>query len=893
MWIVEYDITSNIATWNLKVKLFPNEIPTGDLLLTLDNKLIVLSKTLTNTKYYISQFNYNTGTLEFRSEISPTITSDCGLAEINGEIYIMGYNIYKFNRTTYALELTQSPQTQLVASSQLASCINVNLPTSSCPECKGLPLKLSTPVTYGGVTISPTYIGELVAPPDYRGATDTLYPGPFVSCTGSSVITFPSFSAWLGAGTAGQGNQSPYTYSLNFSEPVNDIKLTYGGTDGTPPETFIWNTNVGTPNISLCKGCYQTVNGNIVSGTWQFNPPPDPIPGGGVITISAPLNYTTLTLRGSGTNLGTIFGICSGSVIPRPANALGCVYSSDAQGTYLYNISNNAYTPVTLPIDQQPNPILNWGAETHTLSKYWRGNNYNTIKEWNATSTPNVLALNRTISVQGIPFPSSGGFFKFFDSLQAIDDTTLLVCMSTTVPQTSANIYLGQWVNTMTLFDITTNTVGSAQQTPLFTVFAPGGGLDAFLLTTNNKLITIGRRGNGVNTNNYYNWYLSQYSYPDGALELDVSLDTYLPSPGNGASYLVSLFESNNGKLYVKVDPSAALQSKIYEINLNSPYILTQVWDDASKRAFYTNSSINCNTVALNTQPVTDLGCVYYHTSQGTYLYNVATNNSIITTLPVDALQTFDDTHTLTKYWRGNRINAVREWVPSNVPNALTLNRTIDFNTGYANFYYLQAINNTTLLTLFTNNTSDQNGNLISTLASVDVTGNTVTSAQITPLFNIPSTSLGAGAMLLTSTNKLLFIGTRFNPSNNELISYLRQYSYPDGTLETEVDLSSLGAIGVNSIFGLFESGGEIFLSQSPIPINATNIYKININSPYLITPVWTNIPFGSAGYNSSINCNTVALNPAPSPPAPTPSLTPPVSPNVGVNTIYKYLDIL
>jgi hypothetical protein len=75
--------------------------------------------------------------------------------------------------------------------------------------------------------------------------------------------------------------------------------------------------------------------------------------------------------------------------------------------------------------------------------------------------------------------------------------------------------------------------------------------------------------------------------------------------------------------------------------------------------------------------------------------------------------------------------------------------------------------------------------------------------------------------------------------------------------------------------------------------MTTTGIYKINVNSPYPFTPVWTNIPFGSAGYNSSINCNTVALNPAPSPPAPTPSLTPPVSPNVGVNSIYKYLDIL
>ena len=77
-------------------------------------------------------------------------------------------------------------------------------------------------------------------------------------------------------------------------------------------------------------------------------------------------------------------------------------------------MSNNTSSSVTLPIDQQPTPGLSALTDTHTSTKYWRGNRYNTIKEWIPTSVPNVLALNRTISVQGIPYPSTGGFYNFF-----------------------------------------------------------------------------------------------------------------------------------------------------------------------------------------------------------------------------------------------------------------------------------------------------------------------------------------------------------------------------------------------------------------------------------------------------------------------------------------------
>ena len=850
--IVEYDISSNVATWNLKAKLFPNEIPTGDLLLTLDNKLIVLSKTLTNTKYYISQFNYNTGVLEFRSQISPTITTDCGLAEVNGEIYIMGFNVYKFNRTTYALELTQSPQTQLVASSQLASCININLPTSSCPECVGVPLKLSTPVTY--VTISPTYIGELVAPPDYRGATDTLYPGPFVSCTGSSVVTFPSFSVWFGAGTAGQGNQSPYTYSLNFSEPVNDIKITYGGTDGIPSETFIWDTNVGTPNISLCKGCYQTVNGNIVSGTWQFNPPPEPISGGGIITISTPLNYTTLTLRGSGTNLGTIFGICSGSVVPKPANALGCVYYSSTAGTYLYNVVNNTSTPVTLPTDT----FISF-AETHTLSKYWKGNQTDTIKEWIPTSTPNVLALNRTINVSGI----TSAFGNFFFFLQAIDDNTLLTTIATINPTPTP---AGNYIFSLVKMDITDPNVTAGDLTTLFNIYAPDG-LDSILLTTNNKLLTIGRRrtpDTGLEV-----VYLSQYSYPDGVLEADISLASVILQLDTPRF----LFEVN-GNLYLGLNSInlGAQVVRIYQIDLNSPYNLTPVWFNielpGDGSSF--NSSINCNTVSLNTQPVNTLGCVYYsdYPDGQLYSYSPTNNTSVAITTPSPNVGLNNDTHTLNKFWRGDSDNTIYEWIPSNVPNTLVSNRTITMNTGYSKFWYLQAIDDNTLLTILSNSTITVVGdNVDAMLARIDITSNTVTPAQVTPLFSIPTTSLGPGSMLLTTNNKLLFVGTRLESSGPPptFIYVLKQYSYPDGVLETEIDLSTVADNTTAITLGLFESGGEIYLAKSLLlaPISTT-LYKINPTSPYPITTVWPNIAQGTRAYNSLINCNTASLTALP-----------------------------
>jgi hypothetical protein len=145
----------------------------------------------------------------------------------------------------------------------------------------------------------------------------------------------------------------------------------------------------------------------------------------------------------------------------------------------------------------------------------------------------------------------------------------------------------------------------------------------------------------------------------------------------------------------------------------------------------------------------------------------------------------------------------------------------------------------------------------------------------------------GLDSILLTSTNKLITVGKRNTPSAQN-VTYLSQYSYPEGVLEADIDISST-VLDTNAQRYLFESNGNLFVSiQYPPP--TSTIYSININSPYTLTPVYTSMNLFGATFNSSINCNTVNLIVPPIPsPSPTPSTSPP---STAFRTIYKYLDI-
>lgn len=289
------------------------------------------------------------------------------------------------------------------------------------------------------------------------------------------------------------------------------------------------------------------------------------------------------------------------------------------------------------------------------------------------------------------------------------------------------------------------------------------------------------------------------------------------------------------------------------------------------------------------------LKCVYYSRfpNSNLYSYNPITNTSTqISGIPGAGIAinvSATDAHTTTKYFRGETTtNSITEY-NSTGPNSLALFRTITINSGYSRFYHLQAINDTTLLTLFTN-FSSINQEFIFKVATINITNNNVTSAQITPLFDVSSVDAGFFNILLTSTNKFLFIASkRTSPSSK--IHVLRQYSYPNGALELEINLSSVIPNPPQTTIELFESGGVIYLTSCAATGTATQIYRINLTSPYALTLVNT-MPFQTKAFNSSLNCNTVNLIPSPATsPAASPAASPASSPPA-FKTIYKYLDI-
>jgi uncharacterized protein (TIGR02145 family) len=811
--VVEYDITSNVATWTLKAKLLPNEITYSGLLVTTNNKLLVVTQQLTfngngTHSQFINQFNYNTGVLEFRKEITPIITTQCGLSEVNGNVYLMGYDVYKIDTIApYNLTLVQTTGNQLVASSQLASCIDTNFPTSSCPECLALPLKLVTPMTYNGITIIPSYTGPT--------ASDNTNSGPWSSCSGSLVSTQPPFSAFLG-NVAGD-----YTYNLTFSQPVNNIKIQYNGTNSNPNpyELFTWNTSGGTPILNLCKDCYQTINNNTISASWSGAP--DYIGGGGIITITAPSSYTTLTLTSPGGNQGTVFSICSSSIVPAPAVSPSpsptpspsppctpCALPNVIIGTQTWTTCNLDVTTYRNGdvIPQVTDPTawnnLTTGAWCYYDNNPTNGCTYNKLYNWYAVNDPRGLAP------VGYHVPTEA------------EIETLRQYLGGT------NVAGGKLKRTGTTLWNSPNT-GATNETGWTGL--PGGGRE-------------NAQFGGIKSFGPF-WTSTAISTP-GYTNLAIYADLYY----------------NNSLLDLK------------GFSKTSGYSVRLIKD------------------------ISSLGCVYYSTLNSsnqpiTYNYNPTTNVSTQVTLPTDTFSSFAETHTLTKYFKGNQTSTIKEWIPTNNPTILALNRTITVSgitSMFGNYFtFLQAINDTTLLTTIANLQVTPAGQYRNSLVRLDITNNTITAAQITTMFDIYAPA-GLDSILLTSTNKLITIGRRNTPSAQD-VAYLSQYSYPDGILEADIDISST-VLATNAQRYLFESNGTLFVSiQYPFPTSST-IYSININSPYTLTPVYTNMNLFGATFNSSINCNTVNLNVSPQP-SPTPSPSP-SAPSSAFRTIYKYLDI-
>jgi hypothetical protein len=107
---------------------------------------------------------------------------------------------------------------------------------------------------------------------------------------------------------------------MNFSSPVNNITIFLTATGMVNNENFVFTTNTGTgiPTISSTSSCFTTIIGNqILSGAGA------PITGGGgKFLIQNSVNFTSLTITGSGVSSGSLLSICTDSF---PVNSVSFV----------------------------------------------------------------------------------------------------------------------------------------------------------------------------------------------------------------------------------------------------------------------------------------------------------------------------------------------------------------------------------------------------------------------------------------------------------------------------------------------------------------------------------------------------------------------------------------
>lgn len=112
-----------------------------------------------------------------------------------------------------------------------------------------------------------------------------------------------------------QGND--FSITIQFPVPMNNVPIRAGvlnsNADGTSGDVYYVETNGGTPTLSITQGCYVQVNGNRLFGGVP-NPPVDTAynnEGDGEFLVTAPNNFTSMTISGNAPTGGPLFLGCA------------------------------------------------------------------------------------------------------------------------------------------------------------------------------------------------------------------------------------------------------------------------------------------------------------------------------------------------------------------------------------------------------------------------------------------------------------------------------------------------------------------------------------------------------------------------------------------------------
>ena len=239
----------------------------------------------------ISSCNYCCGIISGNTIVAADTSQNCFA---NSPNFTNGNGIFKISNSSSFTTLTiVGPGSG--AGTLMDICTNSIQPSIPVLSCDS---SVVPPTTINGITITESFTGSV-----------GLFANEYTSCGN---VTTPANSRWL-------GQTGPFSYTMIFSSPVNNITI-FITSMGSFPENFIFTTNTGSgiPTISTSTSCFATIVGNQIISVTNSTA----TGGGGKFLIQGPVNFTSLTITGNGGSNGSLLSICTNSF---PVNSVSFV----------------------------------------------------------------------------------------------------------------------------------------------------------------------------------------------------------------------------------------------------------------------------------------------------------------------------------------------------------------------------------------------------------------------------------------------------------------------------------------------------------------------------------------------------------------------------------------
>jgi len=487
-----------------------------------------------------------------------------GLLQVIQPETLKVYNIDQVGPYDATLSGTVADDTVWIHTS--TGCANVNIQYDDCEEATWIPA-LTEQVDGEWVYTGPatfTYAGvEVTASASQDNmqlrSGDTVGGIPQEGCSG---ISNPAAN-----GVLRSVRGFDFTITLSFSEPVNNIPIRAAVLNSQPDlsggDVYTFDTNTGTPNVSISVGCNVQVQGNIIGG----GVPDYDTEGDGEFIITSDTPFTILTISGDAPTGGPILLGCVDVETT-------CTWARPARGTsgvdsfYRYNPLSNQYQFVDLPdsFGTPPDYIIGSGSSQNIMFQYLTNSSLErlSIKRWNLSDL-SIVETSDPNNIIDISWPSDEYFLA--PGVCVVNDNTLLLNSININNDPSTGKIYKLVINeddsyTLTfLFDLLTDQ--SYWRTPIY---------------SNNKIIY---QRSDTQDGEPAPLYIVQRDYDTLDIELEINItDIQIvgtsPDGYNVQTALQWMFVYEN-KMYILV---SGIQ--LYEIDTNFPYNTTLINDNTA-----------------------------------------------------------------------------------------------------------------------------------------------------------------------------------------------------------------------------------------------------------------------------------------------------------------------